>query len=105
MKKTRLAGLNLVWFPPITYSIRHYYSYTPQYNADCDIIFGAYELESHESPILSGMMAFTRKETAQYLICNLAMQQKQDKKEQSAKELVARKLSQFVVTFACAWKM
>ena len=51
------------------------------------------------------MMAFTRKETAQYLICNLAMQQKQDKKEQSAKELVARKLSQFVVTFACAWKM
>ena len=72
MKKTRLAGLNLVWFPPITYTIRHYYSYTPQYNADCDIIFGAYELESHESPILSGMMAFTRKETAQYLICNLS---------------------------------
>ena len=93
MKKTRLAGLNLVWFPPITYSIRHYYSYTPQYNADCDIIFGAYELESHESPILSGMMAFTRKETAQYLICNLAMQQKQDQKEQSAKEVVARKSS------------
>ena len=92
MKKTRLAGLNLVWFPPITYTIRDC-SYSPQYNADCDIIFGAYELESHESPILSGMMAFTRKETAQYLISNLAMQQKQDKKEQSAKEVEARKLS------------